>query len=55
MLKNVVLNHVVRIKNLKARKGLKESVEAIMAKKHAEEAVKRLKLKKQILRDYEEK
>ena len=55
MLKNVVIEKLVEIRVRKNTKTLKESIEDILKVQHEEEAKKRMKMKKTIMRGYEKK
>jgi len=54
LLKNVAIRRLTEIKAVKSQKTIKESVELVIQQNADREAKSRIKLKKKILRDYEE-
>jgi len=54
LLKNVVIRRLSEIREVKGQKTIKESVEIVIQQNAEKEAKSRIKLKKKILRDYEE-
>ena len=54
MLKNVTIRQIVKIREIKEKRSLKEAVKQILAQRREEEAKKRRKLKKKITREYED-
>ena len=55
MLKNVTIRKLVHIREIKEKRSLKEVIRQILARQKEEEAKKRRKLKKKLIRDYEDK
>ena len=55
MLKNVTIRKLVHIREIKEKRSLKEVIRQILARQKEEEAKKRRKLKKKLIREYEDK
>lgn len=54
LLKNICIRKLVKIREIKNKKSLKESVQLILKQNQEAEAIKRRKLKKKIIRQYEQ-
>ena len=54
MLKNVAIRQIVKIREIKEKRSLKEAVKQILARQREEDAKKRRKLKKKLTRAYED-
>ena len=54
MLKNVAIRQIVKIREIKEKRSLKEAVKQILARQREEDAKKRRKLKKKLTREYED-